>query len=131
MATRSLATHCTAFFLALGSFVLAFFLLADLCFMVPYFASGGGGSGWWGPAWRTFILDAVRPGPMAALSGWAALTAGAGLLGYRLAKPDRKTRTGMTLASMAVLLSTCGMMAAGVAMSILLSLAGCRLIGSL
>jgi len=69
---------------ALASFVLAFFLLVDLCFMVTWFASGGGTSRWWGPAWRKFLQDVIQPGPMAALSGWAALTVGTGLRGYLL-----------------------------------------------
>ncbi len=41
MGIRSLASHFAALLLALASFVLAFFLLVDLCFMVFYFGSGG------------------------------------------------------------------------------------------
>lgn len=127
MTTRSFATHCAAFLLALGSFVLAFFLLVDLGFMVAYFASGGG-SRWWGPAWRKFIETVVQPGPMATFIGWTALTAGTALFGYWLETPDRKTKAGFSLASMASLLSNCGMMGAAVAVSILVSLVGCRVI---
>jgi hypothetical protein len=128
MATKSFASHLAAFLFALGSFVLAFFLLVDLGFMVAYFASGGGGSGWWGPAWRKFIHDVVQAGPMAAFIGWAALTTGTALLGHWLAAPDRRTKAGISLASMAARLSNCGMMGAGVAVSILVSLVGCRVI---
>lgn len=125
------ASHCAALLLALVSFVLAFFLLVDLGVMVPYFASGGETSVWWGPTWRKFLHDVIQPGPMAALIGWAAVTVGTGYLGYLMAKPDRKTRAGMTLASLASLLSKCGMVGAVVAVSVLASLAGCRLILSL
>lgn len=130
MKATSLASRCAALLLALASFVLAFFLLVDLGVMVPYFASGGETSAWWGPTWRKFLHDVIQPGPMAALIGWAAVTVGTGYLGYLLAKPDRKTEGGMTLASLASLLSNCGMMGAGVAVSVLVSLAGCRLIWS-
>ena len=131
MKVTSFASHCAALLFALASFVLAFFLLVDLGFMVPYFASGGETSVWWGPTWRKFLHDVVQPGPLATLIGWAGLTVGTGYLGYLLAKPDRKTKAGMTLASLASLLSNWGMMGAGVAVSVLLSLAGCRLIWSL
>ena len=124
----SLASHCATLLLALTSFVLTFLLLVDLGFMIPYFASGGGTSGWWGPAWRKFIHDVIQPGPMAVLIGWTALTLGTGILGYLLAGPDRKTKAGITLASMASLLSNCGMIGAGVAVSALVCLAACRLI---
>ncbi len=65
---------------------------------------------------------------MAILIGWAGLTLGMGLLGYLLARPDRKIKSGITLTSMASLLSNCGIVGAGFAVSILVSLAGCRLL---
>jgi len=96
--------------------------------MVTYIAAGGGTSRWWGPAWRKFLQDVIQAGPIAALSGWAALTVGTGLLGSLLARPARKTKAWITLASMASLLSNCGMLGACVAVSILASLADFRLI---
>ena len=126
MVTRSLASHGTSLLLALASFVLAFFLLVDLCFMVAYFSSPVGAAGWWGPAWRKFLHDVIQAGPMAALVGWAGLTAGTGHFGSRLATRGRSTKAGITLASMASLLSACGMMGAGLAALILVFLGGCR-----
>jgi hypothetical protein len=131
MVTRSLASQGTSLLLALASFMLASCLLVDLCFMVAYFSSPVGASGWWGPAWWRFLHDVTQAGPMAALLGWAALTAGTGYFGSRLATRGRRTRAGITLASMASLLSTCGMMGAGLAALILASLGGCRQIWSM
>jgi hypothetical protein len=128
MAIRALVSDCTALILAFASFTLAFFLLVDLGFMVPYFASGGGGSGWSGHVWRKFLNDVIQPGPMAALGGWAAVTAGTGLLGKLLGAPDRKTKAAITLSSLAFLLSNCGMIGAGIAVSILASLVACRIV---
>jgi len=128
MDNRSFASHATACLLALGSFVLALLLLADLGFMVAYSATGGGGSGWWGPAWRKLILNVVQPGPMALFGGWVALIAGMSLPGYLRALPDQRARAGISLASMASLLSNCGLMGAGIAVPILACLATCRLI---
>jgi hypothetical protein len=111
-----------ALLLGLASFGLAFILLVDLGFMVSCFVSGGGTVGW-----RKFLHDATQAGPMAALVGWAAFVLGTGLLGSRMAGPARKA----TVASLASLLSSCGIMGAGVAAVVLLSLAGCRLLLSL
>ena len=96
--------------------------------MVAYSASGGETSQWWGPVWRKFLQDVIQPGPLAAFIGWAALIVGTALPGYLLAEPDQETKAGITLASMASLLSICGMMGAGVAVAVLVYLAGWRVI---
>ena len=45
---------------------------------LPISRPGAEDTGWWGPAWRKFILDVVQPGPMAAFSGWAGSHGGNG-----------------------------------------------------
>lgn len=125
-----LASHCTALVLALSSFVLAFFLLIDLGFMVVYFGSGGSTSQWWGAAWQKSLREIVQPGMMAIFIGWGALTVGTGFLGSTMAKPGRETKTGMVLASLASLLSKCGMTGAALAATVLVALVGCRLFWS-
>ncbi|WP_422931740.1 hypothetical protein [Singulisphaera sp. PoT] len=126
----SLASHCAALVLALSSFVLAFFLLIDLCFMVVYFGSGGGTSQWWGAAWQKSLREIVQPGMMAIFIGWGALTVGTGLLGSTMARPGRETKAGTVLASLASLLSKCGMTGAALAATVLVALVGCRLFWS-